>query len=105
VPGSLQKAKAAAKRITQAAETEKSNPKLMPHVKDTDTIKSPKSKVQTSEAPGRPTINFVDVGGKFIDVAGRLRKISEAERRAKINARKAEEKKAAMLERRARHAK
>lgn len=83
-------------------EREKSNQKLMPHLKDTGTIKTPKSKVQVSKAPGRPTIEFVDVGGKFIDVEARLRKIAQAERRAKINARKAEEKQAALLEMRAR---
>jgi hypothetical protein len=80
-------------------EREKSNQKLMPRLKNTSTIKTPKSKVQVSEASGRPTIQFVDVGGKFIDVEARLRKIARAERRAKINAKKAEEKQAAFLKR------
>ena len=102
MPASLQKAKAAAKRFAQAAEMEKSNPKLMPRIKDTDTIKTPKTKVQVSEMPGRPTIKFVDVGGKFINVEERLRKVAQAERRARITARKAQEKKAALLERRTR---
>lgn len=86
---SLERAKAAAKRFTRVAEKEKSNQKLMPHLKDTDIIKTPESKVQVSEAPGRPTIKFVDVGGRFIDVEERLRKIAQAERRAKLAARKA----------------
>jgi hypothetical protein len=75
----------------------------MPHLKDTETIRTPKSRVQVSVAPGRPTIKFVDVGGKFIDVEERLRKIAQAERRAKINASKAKEKEDALLERRARN--
>jgi hypothetical protein len=85
----------------------KSNPKLMPRIKDTDKIKTPESKVQISEAPGRPSIKFVDVGGKFIDVEERLRRIAQAERRAKITARKAAEKKAVLMKRRleARHRK
>ena len=99
MPASLVKAKATAKRFAQAAEMEKSNPKLMPHIKDTDTIKTPKSKVQVSQAPGRPAIKFVDVGGKLIDVEERLRKVAQAERRAKITARKAQEKKAIPLDR------
>jgi len=97
VPGSLAHAKAAAKRFAQAAEAGKSNKKLMPRIKDTEVIKTPKSKIQVSTKSGRPTIKFVDVGGKFINVDERLRRITEGKRRAKVTARKAEDKRAALL--------
>ncbi|RDB29607.1 hypothetical protein Hypma_016018 [Hypsizygus marmoreus] len=97
VPASLEFAKLDAKRHTRADEAYKSNPKLMPRVPDTDFIQTPRKKVQTVVKPGRPTIKFVDVGGHFIDVHDRVRRIAESERRAKIKLRKAEEKKAAIL--------
>jgi hypothetical protein len=84
-------------------ETQKSHPTLVPHLEDTKTIRTPKSRVQISVTPGRPTIKFVDVGGKFIDVEERLRRIAQAERRAKINQSKAQNKRVTLLERRARN--
>ncbi|KAF5385211.1 hypothetical protein D9615_001119 [Tricholomella constricta] len=88
----------AAKRYAKTEEAYKSNPRLMPRVKDSTT---PKEKVQFVTKDGRPSMKFVDVGGHFIEVYERLRRIAESERKAKINARKAEENKAAALERRA----
>ncbi|KAF5384920.1 hypothetical protein D9615_001121 [Tricholomella constricta] len=100
VPASLEHAKSTAKRYAKAEEAYKSNPRLMPRVKDSIT-RTPKEKVQVVTKDGRPSMKFVDVGGHFIEVDERLRRIAESERRAKINARKVEEKKAAALERRA----
>lgn len=34
------------------------------------------------ERPGRPTMRFVDVGAKFLDVDDRLKRISAAKRRS-----------------------
>lgn len=72
----------------------------MPRIKDTETIKTPKSKIQIITKPGRPDLKFVDVGGKFIEVDERLRRMAEAERRAKIKVKKAIEKKAEILDKR-----
>ncbi|KAF9469745.1 eukaryotic mitochondrial regulator protein-domain-containing protein [Collybia nuda] len=94
VPASLEQAKIAAKRFAQAAEDSKSNEKLMPRIRDTAMNKAPKSKVQIVTKPGRPTLKFIDVGGKFIQADERIRRMAEAERRAKIKVRRATEKKA-----------
>ncbi|KAJ7508568.1 eukaryotic mitochondrial regulator protein-domain-containing protein [Mycena galericulata] len=92
LPGSLEHAKRVAERAAQAAEDHKSNPRLMPRFKDTATIKSPRQKVQTVVREGRLPIHFVDVGGKFLDVDERLRRMAAAERRHVVHARKSEEK-------------
>jgi len=97
VPSSLEHAKKRAKQHAKTEEAHKSDPKLMPRIRDTDTVKTPKHKVQVVSKPGRPTIKFVDVGGKFVDVEDRLRRIASGERRVKIKERKAE-KKAALIE-------
>jgi len=93
VPASLEHAKETAKEFSKADEDYKSNRKLMPRIRDTETIKTPKSKIQVIMKPGRPTIKFIDVGGKFIKVEERLQRITQAERRAKIRDRKASERK------------
>jgi len=36
------------------------------------------------EVPGRPTWKFVDVGGKYVDVDDRLRRMKESERRSRL---------------------
>lgn len=89
VPLSLEKAKAAGKRFTAKLEALKSDPKLMPRFKDTDTIKTPKEKVQDVEKPGHVTVKVIDVGGKFLDVNERLHRISRSARRARQKASRA----------------
>lgn len=83
LPGALEQAKLRGKQFVQAGEDYKSNKKLMPRFKDTETIKTPKNKIQIITRPGRPSLKLVDVGGKFIEVEERLRRIGDAERRAK----------------------
>jgi hypothetical protein len=58
----------------------------MPRFKDTETIKTPRQRVQLAERPGRPAIKFINVGGKFIEVEERLRRIADGERRSKKKA-------------------
>ncbi|KNZ76372.1 37S ribosomal protein S35, mitochondrial [Termitomyces sp. J132] len=82
VPASLEHAKATAKRYVKMQEAYKSNPRLMPRVKDT-TTQTPKEKVQIVVKPGRPSMKFVDVGGHFIEVHKRVKRIAESKRRAK----------------------
>lgn len=77
------------KRLANAERARKSGPKLMPRLKDTDTIKTPRKKVQIVAKEGRPTIHFVDVGGKFLDVDDRLRRMAESERRTQFKQKKA----------------
>ncbi|KAG6868570.1 hypothetical protein C0993_001017 [Termitomyces sp. T159_Od127] len=90
VPASLEHAKATAQRYTRMREAYKSNPQLMPRVKDA-TTQTPKEKVQISVKPGRSSLKFVDVGGHFIEINERLKRVAESERRAKITARRASE--------------
>ncbi|KAJ6623165.1 eukaryotic mitochondrial regulator protein-domain-containing protein [Mycena sp. CBHHK59/15] len=93
LPASLESAQKVAKRYAQAAEDHKSsNPRLMPRFKDTDVIKSPRQKIQRVVREGRMPIHFVDVGGKFIDVDERLRRMAVAERRGHLHARRSDEK-------------
>ncbi|KAF8899223.1 eukaryotic mitochondrial regulator protein-domain-containing protein [Infundibulicybe gibba] len=101
VPASLEDAKKKARNFRKMDESLKSMPKVMPRIKDTDTIKTPRHKVQISTKPGRPTIRFVDVGGKFVDLDERLHRIARAERRSKIKEKKSVEKKSFGSERRA----
>ncbi|TFY83511.1 hypothetical protein EWM64_g495 [Hericium alpestre] len=50
---------------------------------------SAQSREVVSETPGRPTLKFVDVGGKFVDPKDRQRRMKESERRARVRAKKA----------------
>ncbi|KAJ7781859.1 eukaryotic mitochondrial regulator protein-domain-containing protein [Mycena maculata] len=90
LPASLEHAKRVAERAAQAAEDHKSKPRLMPRFKDTPTVKSPRQKVQTVVREGRMPIHFVDVGGKYLDVDERLRRMDAAERRHVASARRSE---------------
>ncbi|KAJ7201360.1 eukaryotic mitochondrial regulator protein-domain-containing protein [Mycena pura] len=92
LPASLEHARKLAQRSAQEAHDNKSNPNLMPRFKDTDTIKSPRVKVQVVEREGRIPFKFVDVGGKFIDVDERMRRMTRAGRRHILSARKSEAK-------------
>ena len=40
------------------------------------------------ERPGRPTIRFVDVGVKFVDVKDRLKRVKAAKRRSLLKRRR-----------------
>ncbi|KAJ6541852.1 eukaryotic mitochondrial regulator protein-domain-containing protein [Mycena capillaripes] len=90
LPASLEHARNAAERSAQAAHDNKSNTTLMPRFKDTTTIKSPRAKVQKIEREGRLPIHFVDVGGKFLQVDERLRRMASAGRRHSIHAKRSE---------------
>ncbi|KAF8204408.1 eukaryotic mitochondrial regulator protein-domain-containing protein [Mycena galopus ATCC 62051] len=92
LPASLENAKKSAERSAQAAHDGKSHVTLMPRFKDTDTIKSPRQKVQTIVREGRLPIKFVDVGGKFLNAEDRRKRIAVAERRQAARARSSGEK-------------
>lgn len=79
LPRLLERAKTDAETFAETAEQRKSDPKLVPRHGG-----PPTETVQIVSKPGRPTIQFVDVGGKYIEVEERLRRIAEGERRAKI---------------------
>ncbi|KAK7063768.1 eukaryotic mitochondrial regulator protein-domain-containing protein [Favolaschia claudopus] len=92
LPASLEHAKKIAERSAQAAHDNKSNSVLMPRFKDTDTIKSPRQKVQVVVREGRLPMHFVDVGGKFLQADDRLKRMAAAKRRQVLRARSSEEK-------------
>ena len=61
----------------------KAIPELMPRVPDTEWMTRPKSKVVRVEREKRPTLEFVDVGAKFMDINDRIRRIAAAGRKAR----------------------
>jgi len=85
LPGIIAKSRMDASSVRRSTEAHKSDPNLVPRHHDT-----PKEKVLIVSKPGRPAVKFVDVGGKFIDVDERLRRIAESERRSKIKAKNRE---------------
>ncbi|KAJ7044983.1 eukaryotic mitochondrial regulator protein-domain-containing protein [Mycena alexandri] len=92
LPASLEHAKKIAQRSAEAALANRSNERLMPRFKDTDTIKSPREKVQTVKRDGRLALRFVDVGGKFLNSQERVGRIDAAGRRQSLRARRSGEK-------------
>ncbi|EDR15263.1 uncharacterized protein LACBIDRAFT_301316 [Laccaria bicolor S238N-H82] len=83
LPGSLEHAKAAAKRYVERGDKLKASPRLMPRIPDTEYLKRPKEPVQIFEKPGRPAFKFVDVGAKFMDVDERIHRMTTAGRNSK----------------------
>ncbi|KAJ7070492.1 eukaryotic mitochondrial regulator protein-domain-containing protein [Mycena amicta] len=81
LPASLEHSRQLAIRSAERALKDKSNPRLMPRFKDTATIKSPRQKVQVVEMEGRLPVHFVDIGGRFIEVKERERRMVRSERR------------------------
>ncbi|KZT73226.1 hypothetical protein DAEQUDRAFT_684128 [Daedalea quercina L-15889] len=52
-------------------------------------VPHPKEEVHAVvERPGRPTIKFVDVGGKFVDLDDRVARLKAAEHRASVKAKR-----------------
>ncbi|KAJ3510752.1 hypothetical protein NMY22_g15876 [Coprinellus aureogranulatus] len=78
VPGSLEHAHAKALQYAKRTEEFKAIPELMPRVPDTEWMTRPKSKVVRLERENRPTLQFIDVGAKFMDVNERIQRIAAA---------------------------
>ncbi|TFK41967.1 eukaryotic mitochondrial regulator protein-domain-containing protein [Crucibulum laeve] len=83
VPGSLEHATFLAKRFAAEAQKLKANPKLMPRIPDKPAMVRPQAKIVQVSRPGRATLQFVDVGAKFMDVNERVRRIVTAKRKAR----------------------
>ncbi|KAH8102378.1 eukaryotic mitochondrial regulator protein-domain-containing protein [Cristinia sonorae] len=79
VTARLQTARSHARKFAQAAEDAKSDPKLLGR-----RSKPSGDNVHVVERPGRTTLKFVDIGGKFLDVNDRVRRMKEGERRVKL---------------------
>ncbi|KAF8640706.1 hypothetical protein AX17_000362 [Amanita inopinata Kibby_2008] len=84
VPVVLEHAKRRARQFATKPEGHMSKFSVMPRIKDTDHIKTPLEKVQIATKPGRPTIEFVDVGGKFLDADECMHRMAIAERRTRV---------------------
>jgi len=86
MPGILEAASQEAAARKKAQEAAKSNPRLTPeyHSKVNERVKM-------VHAAGRPSVKFVDVGGKFLDLKSIARREQESERRSKIRAKKKQE--------------
>jgi predicted secreted acid phosphatase len=54
----------------------------LPLIKDTEFIKTPRQRIQVVERPGRPTMVFTDVGGKYMDFEAEAKRAVAADRRA-----------------------
>ncbi|KAF5323421.1 hypothetical protein D9611_005540 [Ephemerocybe angulata] len=83
VPGSLEHAHEKALQYAKRTEEFKAHPELMPRVPDTEFMTRPSSKIVRLEREGRPSLEFVDVGSKFMDINDRIRRIAASGRRAK----------------------
>lgn len=85
MPGVLQHARQTAEKHVQAAEDAKSDPKILGQHKGNP----PKVQLLPSgNTRGRPMIQFVDVGGKFIDVKEHTVRAKESARRRTIREKK-----------------
>lgn len=70
------------------SEEQKNDPELLGLRPSTLVI----DKVKLVIRENRPTMKFVDVGGRFLDVNDRVRRIKESERRSRIKAKRREPK-------------
>jgi len=85
MPGILQHARQTAEKHVKAAEDAKSDPKILGRHKNNP----PKVQLLPSgNTPGRPMIEFVDVGGKFINVKEHTARARESARRRSIKHKK-----------------
>ncbi|KAG6831323.1 hypothetical protein H0H92_011238 [Tricholoma furcatifolium] len=89
IPASLEHAKTTAKRFTAQRDAFKSSRRFVPRVDD-PTTQTPE-KVQVISKNGRPSVKFVDVGGHFINVNERVKRLNAAARNRDIAVRKADE--------------
>ncbi|RXW17044.1 hypothetical protein EST38_g8818 [Candolleomyces aberdarensis] len=83
VPGSLEHAHQKALQYAKRADEFKAIPELMPRVPDTKYMKRPKEKLIRLEREGRPALEFIDVGARFMDVNERIRRIATAGRKSR----------------------
>jgi hypothetical protein len=84
VPASLEHARNLAQKLVKVEDRQKStHPLLMPRFRRSSYLHSPKRKLRIIERPDRPTVEIRDVGGKFLDVKDRLKRIVVADRRAR----------------------
>ncbi|TCD62155.1 hypothetical protein EIP91_007283 [Steccherinum ochraceum] len=76
IADNLETARSQTQELKQAAEDAKSDAKLLGRP-----IDSPphRTTVRVVKRPGRSTLKFVDVGGKFLDVRDRVRRMKEGE--------------------------
>ena len=85
MPSVLQHARQTAEKHVQAAEDAKFDPKIIGRHSDNP----PKDQLLPSgNTVGRPIIEFVDVGGKFIDVKEHTARARESARRRTIKDKK-----------------
>ena len=85
MPSVLRHARQTAERHVQAAEDAKSDPKIIGRHKDNP----PKvQSLPSGNTSGRPMIEFVDVGGKFINVKEHVARARESTRRRAIRDKK-----------------
>ncbi|CAL1694580.1 unnamed protein product [Somion occarium] len=88
VAEALDAARAYAQKHRQMSEEQKNDPELLGLRPSTLVI----DKVKLVIRENRPTMKFVDVGGRFLDVNDRVRRIKESERRSRIKAKRREPK-------------
>ncbi|THH12285.1 hypothetical protein EW146_g7762 [Bondarzewia mesenterica] len=86
LPSVLEQARMHGERHRIADEAHKSDDALLG--RHHDSRRSQDVSTTTGDAPGRPLIKFVDVGGKFLDPKDRVRRMKESERRARLRDKK-----------------
>ena len=96
VPGSVEHARERALQYARKADAFKAIPELMPRVPDTEFMTRPKDLVVRLERPGRPALQFIDIGARFMDVNDRIQRIAAAGRKSKRRQTVAESKRQAL---------
>lgn len=85
MPGVLRHARQTAERHVRAAEDAKSDPKILgKHEGNPQKVQL----LPSGKSSGRPMIEFVDVGGKFIDVKEHTARTKESARRRSVKDKK-----------------
>ncbi|KAF5375259.1 hypothetical protein D9758_000533 [Tetrapyrgos nigripes] len=92
LPARLEHSKKLAIRMAEISK-QKKDQAYLPSIPDTDTIKTPKEPVQLAVREGRPTVQFVDVGTKFLDPVTEEKRLAKKDRRVRQRTKKLEEKK------------
>ncbi|KAF8995978.1 eukaryotic mitochondrial regulator protein-domain-containing protein [Cyathus striatus] len=82
LPRVIEEGEEMSKKFDSVSDMVYKNYTLVPRIPDIEYMKRPKSRIVVRETAGRPTMKFVDVGAKFMDVEERVRRIKMSKTRS-----------------------
>ncbi|EKM83961.1 hypothetical protein AGABI1DRAFT_88779 [Agaricus bisporus var. burnettii JB137-S8] len=104
VPASLEHARNLAQKLVKVEDRQKStHPLLMPRFKHIKHLRSPRRKFRTLNISGRPPVEIRDVGGKFLDVKDKFKRIAATDRQPGLRIKKHQRRQAKILETKLKH--